>query len=1037
MPLASPAWGGETPTGRGARARARTVGGGGGGKGALVRSTSFSYMPPSEEDALRNAEENRPMQVRGNHREEVPLGASTAELGKSLGVGIALYFQFLKYLVATLFFMFLMTAPVIVFANMGTYEGQFTEFYNETGTSALDSGFSLSSLTMGAVVQSSARGEDNPLRQSDKYLKVQDDFYVLKEDLLYAAMGSDLLAVIIFLIATLLIKRQIKIVADQVDVDTLDIGDYSMEVTGLPRDTEDPEEVRCFFELKYGEVAGVHLGRNDSSLLRLHQKKGQLKIQLERARARVAVYKKGEKKVVKLQERVAKVEQELKVAGKGPFQTTVAYVTFNSEESKVMCLYDSPNTFIGELLLPQDKKFRGRYSYKVKEAPAPSNVLYENLGYGAWFRLFMRSVVGLVVLVLLLVSFAGITVLKEEERIAAQRTEFDGDQLKDALLLQRQNQTGFSMADGATDLAQWAKRSESAQVTELCQNVLSDAARELSDNTTTYSIQYGRICVDEGGYMGDASHFSRCLASKDPFSDLGADDLVASLSACYNAPEGTCSPALANSMSCYCRGLALNVPVNQDTFVLLKSQCAPYVLDRVEVLAWRIGAVVLVVVINAVMKVVMRVLVNFEFWHSVTDVEKSVMIKTYVAQLFNTALLTLVIGADLPEVNKYLQGTPLQGGMFAGAYRDFDSKWYNEVGQALTITLVSQSLAPRLVVYMLLGVKSIQRKFLKGRALTQKDLDDIFLGIEFDISKEYAEVLMVITMVLMYGSGMPVLYLVGCVALLLKMWQDKYVLLRRCRKPVRMSSQLAESTVSVLLTSAILHLCFGIWMHSHFETPRIDQSLSSVVSISELSAAANSAVSSAALSAGAGAVGSGGVEANLTGAANATGLANGTALANSTAVYVPNVDLLALQSALPSREEGALNILPRALQTNAFPLLLFLVLILVGKIVVEYILVGVVGRTVKGLLLQIFGACFNLKGGSQYELEGIPAFDDALSSGKLEGLSTYAVEKNPKYADAFFQTTEELIQKEVEDSTDDVDMGELSRMLSMGGGYVP
>ena len=807
-----------------------------------------------------------------------------------------------------------------------------------------------------------------------------------------------------------------------------------MEVTGLPRNTEDPEEVRCFFELKYGEVAGVHLGRNDSSLLRLHQQKGKLKIQLERARARVVVYKKGEKQVEKLQERVRNVEKELETAAKGPFQTTVAYVTFNSEESKVMCHYDSPNTFLGELLLAKDKKFRGQFIYKVKEAPAPSNVLYENLGYGAWFRFLMRSVVGLVVVVLLLVSFAGITVLKEEERLAAQKTEFDGDQLKDALLLQRQNLTGFSVADSATDLAQWAKRSESEQVTSLCTNVLTDAALELSDNTTTFDLEYGKVCVDEDGYTGDASHFRSCFTSKDPYTDIVASDVVRRLGACYNAPEGSCSPAMANSMSCYCRGLALNVPVTRDTFTLLKAQCAPYVLDRVEVLAWRVGAVVLVVVINAFMKVIMRVLVNFELWHSVTDVEKSVMIKTYVAQLFNTALLTLVIGADLPEVNQYLKGTPLEGGMFAGAYRDFDAKWYSEVGLALTITLVSQSLAPR-VIYVLLGVKSIQRRFLKSRALTQKDMDDIFLGLEFDISKEYAEVLMLVTMVLMYGSGMPVLYLVGCVALLLKMWQDKYVLLRRCKKPVRMSSKLAESTVSVLLLSAILHLCFGIWMHSHFETPRIDQALSSVVSISELSEAANSAVSSPLVS------GPGSAEAaNLTAAANATDLLNGGGLANSTAANATealSLELMALQAKLPSRQEGELNIFARALQTNAFPLLLFLCLILVGKIVVEHILVGVVGRTVKGILVQIFGTCFNLKGGSQYELEGIPAFDDALSSGKLEGLSTYAVEKNPKYADAFFETTEELINKEVEDSTDDVDMGELSRMLSMGGNFVP
>lgn len=121
----------------------------------------------------------------------------------------------------------------------------------------------------------------------------------------------------------------------------------------------------------------------------------------------------------------------------------------------------------------------------------------------------MRTVVGLVVVVLLLVSFAGITVLKEEERLAAQKTEFDGEQLKDALLLERQNQTGFSVADSATDLAKWAKRSDSERVTSLCTNVLTDAAQELSDNTTTFNIDYGKVCVDEDGYTGDASHFSR------------------------------------------------------------------------------------------------------------------------------------------------------------------------------------------------------------------------------------------------------------------------------------------------------------------------------------------------------------------------------------------------------------------------------------------------------------------------------------------------------------------------------------------------
>ena len=60
----------------------------------------------------------------------------------------------------------------------------------------------MTSLTLGAAVQTTTRGEDNPLRQGDKYLKIQDDFYIIKDDLLYAPMGADLLVVPIVLVAT-------------------------------------------------------------------------------------------------------------------------------------------------------------------------------------------------------------------------------------------------------------------------------------------------------------------------------------------------------------------------------------------------------------------------------------------------------------------------------------------------------------------------------------------------------------------------------------------------------------------------------------------------------------------------------------------------------------------------------------------------------------------------------------------------------------------------------------------------------------------
>lgn len=90
---------------------------------------------------------------------------------------------------------------------------------------------------------------------------------------LYGSAAVDVLGTFLFLCMLMFFARRQRQIEKAVDEDTIEICDYTVTVKGLPDDASDKEEVRCFFELKFGKVVDAVLAKNDGILLTLYRQR--------------------------------------------------------------------------------------------------------------------------------------------------------------------------------------------------------------------------------------------------------------------------------------------------------------------------------------------------------------------------------------------------------------------------------------------------------------------------------------------------------------------------------------------------------------------------------------------------------------------------------------------------------------------------------------------------------------------------------------------------------------------------------------------
>lgn len=245
--------------------------------------------------------------------------------------------------------------------------------------------------------------------------------------------------------------------------------------------------------------------------------------------------------------------------------------------------------------------------------------------------------------------------------------------------------------------------------------------------------------------------------------------------------------------------------------------CKKLTFSIINVTLLRILVSIVVVGVNVSAKSILRALKNFEKRSSHSSISISMTYKLFFVQFTNAGLLIILMNGYIRDFNSDSSISFLNG-----KYNNFTIDWYDNVGKSLIGTMILYMFgihSLNILLYLYQLFKRWQDKhFTNDVRLTyqvsQEQLNKLYIGLEFNIEIKYASMLTICYICVMYGSTMPIMYLIGSVSLLIFYLFDKYYFLRVNRIPHAVSPTLALYVTRTLYFASFLNLCIAIWSFS-------------------------------------------------------------------------------------------------------------------------------------------------------------------------------------------------------------------------------
>ena len=144
-------------------------------------------------------------------------------------------------------------------------------------------------------------------------------------------------------------------------------------------------------------------------------------------------------------------------------------------------------------------------------------------------------------------------------------------------------------------------------------------------------------------------------------------------------------------------------------------------------------------------------------------------------EYLNIGLIQLALSLNSFEYFYQLMGVPSPATDTSG---DFNSEWYMQTGNAICIFIFASAFLNSAAYFFWFALKCcLQARDRRCRRLQpdededipntrqkiQEDLEDLYTGKPFQGEKTYSRMMSTLFVILMYSSGVPILYAIGAV----------------------------------------------------------------------------------------------------------------------------------------------------------------------------------------------------------------------------------------------------------------------------------
>ncbi|KAJ1462808.1 hypothetical protein M885DRAFT_609849 [Pelagophyceae sp. CCMP2097] len=561
-------------------------------------------------------------------------------------------------------------------------------------------------------------------------------------------------------------------------------------------------------------------------------------------------------------------------------QCGVAFVTFENEESALRCVEDyRGSSGLLRLFQPTQLRFGGR-RITVERAPAPSNILWENLDVPRR-RKWLRSRCGDAATLLVLIASAALIRFATKATLEASKATPDRLKCRNDLPAIFYGTYAFSNTTHGAALTRNVLREEaectSDQVYLEYAGLNYDKLPPLRLSRDGSSVDRKMACLTGtggGNAMAncraptalasekvcrisdsdrsnaawdthdcetfDEPNFPPCDSPCVPRNLAGLADAKKCYSlACYRSfdvsagaaqprgwlddPGQACYESTPETLTtCYCyenMGLdkAWSLLTGAKQLSDYGSVCEVFMRSYFRATILKFLAAVLIMAVNEVTQMVIYAICNYERHDSKTSRISSLVAKLVSSMFVNTAILSLLINSAFSPQDDSAAKAAKHVPLLKGSFTSFSKAWYVSVGAALTITMLVNTVSPQLSLIARVATAEAKRVILWKRQVTQVSLDALYAPPPWQIERSYAIFLNTLLVTVMFAGGLPVLLVFALISFKMILVVNKVMVLKYCRQPPNFDKALGLLFAKALVGAALLHVGFVGYMFSESE----------------------------------------------------------------------------------------------------------------------------------------------------------------------------------------------------------------------------
>ena len=227
-----------------------------------------------------------------------------------------------------------------------------------------------------------------------------------------------------------------------------------------------------------------------------------------------------------------------------------------------------------------------------------------------------------------------------------------------------------------------------------------------------------------------------------------------------------------------------------------------------------------IVILNYVLRVFIIMLIKYIGKDTESEQTKLIVNGVFLVQYLNTGFLLLLVNANMTE-----QG-PILGFFFTGGIADFNSPWFNDIGNTIIGAMMYNIYWPIVEFFLFWGMRTGFRMLDRGicscdtyktKKTTLQQYVEIYSGPVYFIHYKYSAIMNITFVTMMYGIGIPVLFPIAAIALFVLYMVEKSMIYFSYRQPPLYDDLLNNNALSILTWAPMVFLGFGYWMLSNHQ----------------------------------------------------------------------------------------------------------------------------------------------------------------------------------------------------------------------------